>query len=216
MDFVVMAALVGFSLLMLTLSYNIACQWQVNLRSRMVKLPEEMCLLLDSMKLQCVLPVWHMASHNEDCQSTNSLSFKEGMGKTDGEGAERTWVVLNPAGYGTKDAGQGQQADTPEDQIDNHNWLKNVDQGTWAEPGAICDTNIIEGMALRQKLIIALEEHETQIHVFEIVNETVCKGSYTYFSYSLATSHMYGHHLIIIISYHKPHCSNAFPALLEA
>ncbi|KAJ7834738.1 hypothetical protein B0H14DRAFT_2590758 [Mycena olivaceomarginata] len=133
MDFVVMAALAGFSLLILMLLYNIACQWQVNLRSQMVKLPEEMCLPLDSMKLQCALPVWHAASHNEDCQSTNSLSFKEGAGKMDGEGVE---------------------------------W-------TWAEPGAICDTNITEGTALQQKLIVALEECKTQIHVFEIVNETV-------------------------------------------
>lgn len=173
MDFVVMAALAGFSLLMLTLSYNIACQWQVNLRSQMVKLPGEMCLLLDSMKLQCALPVWHAASHNEDCQSTNSLSFKDGVGKMDGEGVERMWAVLNPAAYATKDAGRGQRADTLEDRIDNHNWLKNVGQGTWAEPGAICDTNIIEGTALRRKLIVALEERKTQIHAFEIVNETV-------------------------------------------
>jgi hypothetical protein len=142
MDFVVMAALAGFSLLMLTLLYDIACQWQVNLRSQMVKLPGEMRLPLDSIKLQCALPVWHAASHNEDCQSTNSLSFKEGVGKTDGEGVERTWAVLNPAAYATKDVGRGQRADTLEDRIDNHNWLKNVGQGTWAEPGAICNTNI--------------------------------------------------------------------------
>jgi hypothetical protein len=44
----------------------------------------------------------------------------------------------------------------------------------------------------------------------------LCKGSYTYFSYSLATSHMYGHHVMILIFYPKPHSSIAFPALLEA
>ncbi|KAJ7813724.1 hypothetical protein B0H14DRAFT_3477608 [Mycena olivaceomarginata] len=117
MDFVVMAALAGFSLLMLTLLYDIAYQWQVNLPSRIVKLPGEMRLPLDSIKLQCALPVWHAVLHNEDCQSTNSLSFKEGVGKMDGEGVERS--------------------------------------------------------ALRRKLIVALEECETQVHAFEIVNETV-------------------------------------------
>ncbi|KAJ7333272.1 hypothetical protein DFH08DRAFT_939910 [Mycena albidolilacea] len=81
----------------------------------------------------------------------------EVAGRRMGEGVERTWAVLNPAAYATKDAGRGQRADTLEDRIDNHNWLKNVGQGT----------------ALRRKLIVALEEHETQIHAFEIVNETV-------------------------------------------
>ncbi|KAJ7441683.1 hypothetical protein B0H11DRAFT_1932864, partial [Mycena galericulata] len=56
---------------------------------------------------QCALPVWHAASHNEDCKENNSLSFKPGVGKSDGEGVERVWSVLNPASYQTKDAGRG-------------------------------------------------------------------------------------------------------------
>ncbi|KAJ7874124.1 hypothetical protein B0H13DRAFT_1894675 [Mycena leptocephala] len=66
-----------------------------NLLARMEKLPADMRIPLDSIKLQCALPVWHAASHVEDCQNQNSLSFKEGVGKTDGEGVERTWSVLN-------------------------------------------------------------------------------------------------------------------------
>jgi hypothetical protein len=132
MDFIVMSALAGFSLLMLMLSYDIACQWQLNLRSRMEKLPEDMRLPLEKMMLQCALPVWHAASHNEGCQSANSLSFREGVGKTDGEGVERTWAVLNSAAYATKEAGRGQRADSLEDRIDNHNWLKNVGQGMYS------------------------------------------------------------------------------------
>ncbi|KAJ7671900.1 hypothetical protein B0H14DRAFT_2424284, partial [Mycena olivaceomarginata] len=74
----------------------------------------------------------HAASHNEGCQSANSLSFREGVGKTDGEGVERTWAVLNSAAYATKEAGRGQRADSLEDRIDNHNWLKNVGQGMYS------------------------------------------------------------------------------------
>jgi hypothetical protein len=47
----------------------------------------------------------------------------------------------------------------------------------------------------------------------------LCKGLYTYFIYSLPTSHMYFGHLILSTFYHKPlhHIAqSAFPALSEA
>jgi hypothetical protein len=129
MDFIIVSALAGFSLLLLTISYDIACQWKLHLRERVQKLLADMCLPLDDIKLQCALPVWHAASHNEACQDDNSLSFKPGVGKSDGEGVERTWLVLNPAAFSTKDAGRGVRADSLEGKIDNHNYLKNVGQG---------------------------------------------------------------------------------------
>ncbi|KAJ7882725.1 hypothetical protein B0H13DRAFT_1890747 [Mycena leptocephala] len=99
----------GFTLLLLMISYAIACQWKANLHPRMEKLPADIHIPLNSIKLQCTLPVWHAASHVEDCQNQNSLTFQEGVGKTDGKGVERTWSRLNPAAYSTKDAGLGQQ-----------------------------------------------------------------------------------------------------------
>jgi hypothetical protein len=88
MDWIVMAALAGFSLLLLTISYDIACQWKCHFEDRIKKLPEDMRLPED-VKVQCALPVWHAGSHNEPCQNENSLSFKVGVGKSDGEGVER-------------------------------------------------------------------------------------------------------------------------------
>jgi hypothetical protein len=88
MDWIVMAALTGFSLLLLTISYDIASQWKCHFEDRIKKLPEDMRLPED-VKVQCALPVWHAGSHNEPCQNENSLSFKVGVGKSDGEGVER-------------------------------------------------------------------------------------------------------------------------------
>ncbi|KAJ6506111.1 hypothetical protein DFH09DRAFT_1375122 [Mycena vulgaris] len=160
MDFIVMSALAGFTLMLLTLSYDIACQWKLNLRDRMVKLPTDLRLDLDAVKLQCALPVWHAASHNEACANANSLSFKEGVGKSDGEGVERMWSVLNPAAYATKDAGRGQRADGLEAKIDNHNYLKNVSQG---------DT-------LARKLVVAIVERDKQVAAFKVVTSTIESG----------------------------------------
>jgi hypothetical protein len=132
MDFIMMAALVGFSLLWLTISYDIACQWKIHLTECVPNLPEELSLPLDKIKVQYALPVWHAGSHNEDCQDENSLSFKLGVGKTDGEGVERTWSVLNPAAFSTKDSGCGVHADSLAEKINNHNYLKNVGRGTYS------------------------------------------------------------------------------------
>jgi hypothetical protein len=131
MDYIVMSSIVGFGLLMLTISYDIACQWKINLAERNKKLPEAVRLPTEEVKLQCGLPVWHAASHDEECQNANSLSFRPGVGKSDGEGIERVWSVLNPSAFATKDAGKGQRADVLEGKIDNHNHLKNMGQGVF-------------------------------------------------------------------------------------
>jgi hypothetical protein len=128
MDFVVMVSLAGLTLLLLTISYDIACQWKIHFKERLEKLPDDMQLPPD-VKLQCALPVWHTGSHNDDCQNENSLSFKPGVGKSDGEGIERTWFRLNSAAAFMKDAGNGQRADTLEGMVNDHNFLKNVGQG---------------------------------------------------------------------------------------
>jgi hypothetical protein len=128
MDYIILGALAGFALLALMISYDILCQWKIQLAERNAKMPEGLKLPLDDInfKLQCALPVWHASSHEESCANANSLSFKPGFGKSDGEGVERTWSHLNH----TKDMGKGNRMDTLEDKIDTHNYLKNLGLGT--------------------------------------------------------------------------------------
>ncbi|KAJ7100996.1 hypothetical protein C8R43DRAFT_1141258 [Mycena crocata] len=159
MDYIVMACLAGVSLLMLTISYDIACQWKKNLRERNSKLPEAIRLDIDNVEVQCGLPVWHASSHEAECSNQNSLSFLVGVGKSDGEGVERTWAALNPAAYATKEMGVGNRADTLEDKVDSHNFLKNLTQVD----------------SLRRKLVVALAERARQVEAFKEVNKTVAK-----------------------------------------
>ncbi|KAJ7741465.1 hypothetical protein DFH07DRAFT_870169 [Mycena maculata] len=157
MYFIILSALAGFSLLMLTISCDIACQWKTRLAERNAKMPKEMRLQLDKFTYQCALPVWHAASHNDECQENNSLSFKPGVGKTDGEGVEQVWSIMNPVAYHTKDAGCGQRADVVEDKIDSHNFQKNLGQGE----------------TLQRKLIVAIAERERQVTGFKQISATV-------------------------------------------
>ncbi|KAK6980521.1 CxC2 domain-containing protein [Favolaschia claudopus] len=131
--------------------------WKLNLRERLESLPERLRLPLDTVEVQYALPVWHAASHNDECQHQNSLSFKVGIGRTDGEGVERTWSRLNPAAFSTKDAGTGVRADAIEARIDSHNHLKNLGQGE----------------ALQKKLILAISERDKQVAAFKDVSRTV-------------------------------------------
>ncbi|KAJ7033967.1 hypothetical protein C8F04DRAFT_909609, partial [Mycena alexandri] len=77
-------------------------------------------------EIQFALPVWHAAAHEVTCQTENSLSYTAGVGRTDGEGIERTWAILNPLGYSTKEMGAGARHDALENKVDHINWEKNI------------------------------------------------------------------------------------------
>lgn len=175
MDFILLAALANFTLMLLTISYDIACQWEVNFPTRNKKLPMDMQLPLEDITVQCALPVWHASSHEDKCQNENSLSFKAGVGKSDGEGVERTWAVLNPAAFQTKDAGKGVREDHLEDKLDSHNFLKNIGQGELYFVNVPMNTIADEpaGDALQRKLVVAIAEQERQITAFKACSRTV-------------------------------------------
>ncbi|KAJ7781732.1 hypothetical protein DFH07DRAFT_764759 [Mycena maculata] len=107
--------------------------------------------------LQCGLPVWHASAHEKDCANKNSLSFLEGLGCSDGKGVERLWSFLNHCAYHTKDMSIGNRADTIEDKVDSHNFMKNL--------GSV---NI-----LRRKLVVAIAEHAQQVASFKEINKTI-------------------------------------------
>ncbi|KAJ7026086.1 hypothetical protein C8F04DRAFT_966920 [Mycena alexandri] len=157
MDFVLMSALQGFDLDELTISYDIACQWHKNLAGRIERLPKPLQLALDKIFVKCGLPVWHASAHNKACANEFSLSFLPGVGRSDGEGVERLWADLNPSAFHTKEMGLGNRADTLEDKIDAHNFLKNL--------GCVD--------ILRRKLVVALAERDVQVASFKEINKTI-------------------------------------------
>ncbi|KAJ7604993.1 hypothetical protein FB45DRAFT_1149649 [Roridomyces roridus] len=128
MDYILLSALLGVSVLALAISYDIACQWKVNLpaRAKVISTTTPILTDLDKFQIQYGLPVWHAAAHETSCQTENSLSYTKGVGRTDGEGIERTWAVLNPVGFATKEMGEGARHDQIDNKIDHLNFEKNV------------------------------------------------------------------------------------------
>ncbi|KAF7299453.1 CxC2 domain-containing protein [Mycena indigotica] len=158
-DYVVMATLQGEKVINVTISYDIACHWQVLLPARGERIRQRGDLTTDlsKYKMQFALPVWHASAHEINCRSKNTLSYAHGVGKTDGEGIERTWSLLNPSAWATKEMGEGARHDTLEDKIDHLNFEKNIGQGR----------------ILMRKLIVALAERRTQEEEFEEMTESI-------------------------------------------
>ncbi|KAJ7064503.1 hypothetical protein C8F01DRAFT_1053985 [Mycena amicta] len=159
MDYIFMHALADARVKQFVVSYDISCQWKINLRSCVLNIlgASDLPAKLEDFNIQFGLPVWHAAAHEESCQAANSLSYAVGVGRTDGEGIERTWAVLNPIGFATKEMGEGNRHDTIEDKVDHINFEKNVG----------------EGDALTRKLIITVAERDRQIAEFVEVDTSL-------------------------------------------
>ncbi|KAF7310021.1 CxC2 domain-containing protein [Mycena indigotica] len=176
MDWIFLNAVGGAGLKRLVVSYDIACQWQQHIRERAKKLHDQELVTtqLDDYALQFALPVWHAVAHESSCQAANSLTHAVGVGRTDGEGIERTWAILNPIAFSTKEMGEGNRHDTIEDKVDHVNFEKNVKQGR--DDYYFGFTKLITndaGDTLARKMIIALAERDQQVREFNQVDDSL-------------------------------------------
>ncbi|KAF7968026.1 hypothetical protein HWV62_32158 [Athelia sp. TMB] len=162
MDYVFFSSIMFVVLLSLAISYDIVCQWKINLPDRSRKMPADIqqnhpdSPPLEE-RIRFGVPIWHAAAHEDQCQMTNSLRYQPGMGHTDGEGIERGWSRINPHASSTKEMGQGARHDTLDDIFNHHNW----------------ERNIMLGDMLAKRLIIAKEERDVQLKAFKEIRDTV-------------------------------------------
>ena len=111
-------------------SYDIACQWWINLFERLEKLP----LHIRPPPLgstDAVIPKLHIYSHKLQCQTDYSLNYLPGAGRTDGEGIERTHSNTGPVCASTKQMGPGYRHDSLDWHWCHWNWQKIVGLGTY-------------------------------------------------------------------------------------
>ncbi|KAF7289215.1 CxC2 domain-containing protein [Mycena indigotica] len=151
-----LCAVGGSTVKRIVISYDIACQWKQHILERATRLSTNPAIPtnLSEYDLQFALPVWHAAAHEINCQAANSLTHAVGVGRTDGEGIERTWAILNPIGFSTKEMGEGNRHDTIDDKVDHLNFEKN-------------------GKHLLVNLIIALAQRDEQVAEFEEIDESL-------------------------------------------
>lgn len=113
----------AFYLLLLLVSYDIVCQWFVNLSRRMNDHWPESIKMPPFAKLVPAIPKLHEPMHSTEHQMY-SLNYIPGVGESDCECPERFWGPHNILGNATKTQGPGSRQDVLDDHFNFWNWLK--------------------------------------------------------------------------------------------
>lgn len=129
MDWIATSGAKDTGLQRLFYSYDIVCQWSIGLLKRMETLPAAQRLSPD-IKLGYGVPKCHCRGHHLHCQSQFSMHVQPGVGRTDGEGIERTWSSLNHAASSTKEMLPGSRHDILDRRMSAHNWEKTTGMGS--------------------------------------------------------------------------------------
>ncbi|KAG2137014.1 hypothetical protein DEU56DRAFT_871445 [Suillus clintonianus] len=110
--------------LVLNISYDIACQWSKHLWERMSRYPSQIHFSGDSKILTFLIPKFHLPAHIAACQTSYSLNLIKGMARTDSEAIERGWSNMNPIATSTREMGPGSRHDILDDHFGDWNWRK--------------------------------------------------------------------------------------------
>jgi hypothetical protein len=129
MDYIFSSSIQNVGLRLLTVSYDVCCQWFTHFWTREKLLPPHLLLAFPNSGVQAKVPKFHLGSHVEACHAPFSLGYTLGVGRTDGEGVERNWDGLNGLGPSTKEMGPGNRWDTLDDCCGHANWRKTVGLG---------------------------------------------------------------------------------------
>ncbi|KIY64699.1 hypothetical protein CYLTODRAFT_456982 [Cylindrobasidium torrendii FP15055 ss-10] len=104
-------------------SYDVACQWCINLTDRLKDIPTHL-RPLPGVKLSYGVPKCHAKGHILACQCCFSMGLQLGVGNTDGEGIERVWAGINHSAASTKESLPGHRHDALDRRMATHNWEK--------------------------------------------------------------------------------------------
>jgi hypothetical protein len=122
MDFLLLGALMGFQVLYLILSYDIACQYAINFWQHVAQMPRSMQPQLAPENVWWKVPNFHLPPHKGPCHSPYSFHWMWGAGMSHREGVEQNWSSSNGAAGSTRLMGPGSRHATLEDIFSFHNY----------------------------------------------------------------------------------------------
>ncbi|KAG1812343.1 hypothetical protein EV424DRAFT_1473566 [Suillus variegatus] len=124
MDYLVFSAILSFSIFILNLLYDVACQWHKKLWTHMDSMPPHLHLAHENKIIRFFVLKFHLNAHIQSCQTTFSFNFSKNVGHTDGEAPERGWANINCVALSTKEMGPGACHNTLDDHFGDWNWKK--------------------------------------------------------------------------------------------
>lgn len=126
----------------ITISYDIACKWSINLRSRFQVSHED--IDLSRFSIEYLIPKFHLPAHGTKCQVEYSFNYTRGVGRTHGETVEQEWAYINLAALSTREMGPGARHSTLDDSWGGWNWKKVLGLGDHDAHSALSfDTDIL-------------------------------------------------------------------------
>ena len=125
MDSIILSLLVGVTLALIILTYDIACQWSRNFKKRMENFPEHM-KLGSNVELDVAIPSWHINGHGQSCRQNFYLGYMTGAGWTCGEEVEVSWSNTNSLAPSVREMGPAARHDTLNDHWNGWNFTKVV------------------------------------------------------------------------------------------
>ncbi|KAJ7093352.1 hypothetical protein B0H15DRAFT_947488 [Mycena belliarum] len=130
MDYILFRSVAGTELIRFFISYDIVCQWHINIWNRMLKyVNEELTLDGRGKFVTFLIPKFHLPAHIEACNLKFSFNLTRDVGQTDGEAPERGWADANPLAGSTKEMGPGSRRDTLDDHFNDWNHKKIIALG---------------------------------------------------------------------------------------
>ncbi|KAJ7292244.1 hypothetical protein C8J57DRAFT_1445287 [Mycena rebaudengoi] len=124
MDYMFFRSVQGSDLIRYFVSYDIACQWHMNIWRHMMQYQEDMWLVGEQKFVSFLVPKFHLPAHIEACNLRFSFNLTRDVGQTDGEALERGWANANPLANSTKEMGPGSRRDTLDDHFNDLNHKK--------------------------------------------------------------------------------------------
>ena len=111
----------------IVISYDIACQWSINLWGRMLQYDPQWDL--DQRSVTFLIPKFHLPAHQILCHTRYSYNYTKHVARTDGEAVERGWAAVNGFSGSTKEMAPGSRKDTLEDHVGYTNWSVYISLG---------------------------------------------------------------------------------------
>lgn len=131
MDYLFYKSLANLKIRDLVVSYDIACQWSLNIKSRFQRIdPGFPAINTNCVQVRYLVPKFHLLAHISRCRTRYSFNYSKHVGRTDGEAPERGWAEINPLASSTKEMGPGFRRDTLDCHFGDYNWRKIIGLGT--------------------------------------------------------------------------------------
>ncbi|KAJ7303567.1 hypothetical protein DFH08DRAFT_986436 [Mycena albidolilacea] len=127
MDYMFFRSISHLPLLRFFVSYNIVCQWQINLWNRLSAYQDPALAIDTAKEFTFLVPKFHLPI--EACNLKFSFNLTPDIRQTDSEPPERGWANTNPLARSTKEMGPGSRCDTLDDHFNGWNHKKIIALG---------------------------------------------------------------------------------------